>query len=92
MKFKKFISTLITVVTIAIAVNAIVKRLMIHGDDLKNIIRHKHDVIKDVGINVPEKKKSNANNVGANHPLDRSIPYAQFDQEDNTFKPCSRLT
>ena len=92
MKFKKFISTLITLAAIAIAVSAVVKRILIHGDDLKNIIRHKHDVIKDVGINVPEKKKSNDSNAGVNRPIDSSIPDTLFDQEAYMFKPRSLST
>lgn len=57
MKFKKFISTLITVTTIAIAVGALVKRILIHGDDLKNIVKRKHDVIKDVGVKTSGKNE-----------------------------------
>lgn len=66
MKFKKFIGTLITVATIGIAVGALVKRILIHGDDLKNIVKRKHDVIKDVGVKTSGKKETETEGVRKN--------------------------
>ena len=58
MKFKKFISTLITLVTITIVISAVIKRIFIHGSDLKNIVLRKHDVMKDIGVKVSQENEN----------------------------------
>lgn len=54
MKFKKFIGTLSTVVITVLVAVAFIKRILIHEDDLKNVVRKKHNVLEDAGISSAE--------------------------------------